>query len=137
MDLLKAGKELLSDEEVEVFYSYAFSYYNSGHWNEAIEIFQLLCMRRPLEFRFWFGLGAVLQEQGAYVDALHAWAMAALLNQTNPYPHFHAAECYFSLSNDLDATKALTQAAQRIATEENHPLAHKIALLKEQWRITA
>ena len=135
MDLLKKGKELLPDDEVEAFYQYAYSHYNSGHWTEAADIFRLLCTRRPLDSRFWFGLGAALQEGGSYIDALHSWAMAALLKTEDPYPHFHAAECYFSLGDGQEAAKALKEAALKI--EATHPLGEKISLLREQWRVTA
>lgn len=111
--LLKAGKELLSDAEAELFYSYAFAHYQSGHSKEAIEAFHVLCARRPLESRFWFGLGASLQEERKYQDALHAWAMTALLNPDDPYPHFHAAECYLSLNLPQDAEKAFQEARLR------------------------
>src|SRR5579871_3241560 len=103
MDLLKKGQELLSEEEVESFYLYGYSHYNSGDWAEAADIFRLLCTRRPLEARFWFGLGAALQEGSSYFEALHAWAMVALLKKEDPFPHFHAAECYFSLGEHEEA----------------------------------
>jgi type III secretion system low calcium response chaperone LcrH/SycD len=135
MELLKEGRKLLSDDEVETVYLYAYSHYNSGHWTEAADIFRLLCTRRPLEGRFWFGLGAALQEGGSYRDALHSWAMAALLEKQDPYPHFHAAECYFSIGEEHEGAKALNEAVLRIET--NHPLEGKIALLREQWKVTA
>jgi type III secretion system low calcium response chaperone LcrH/SycD len=133
MDLLKKGKELLSEKEAESFYLYAYSHYHSGHWAEAADIFRLLCTRRPLDSRFWFGLGAALQEGSSYFDALHAWAMAALLKKEDPYPHFHAAECYFSLGQEKDAAKALEEALLKI--EVTHPLEKRISLLKEQWKV--
>ncbi len=135
MDFLKKGKELLSNEEMEVLYAHAFSQYQSGQWVESADTFRLLCTRRPMESKFWFGLGACLQEGNLYFDALHAWAMAALLKKQDPYPHFHAAECYFSLENQQEAMKGLEEASFRI--EGEHPLSEKIALLKEQWKITA
>jgi len=133
MDLLKTGRELLSDDETEAFYLYAYSHYQSGHWAEAADLFRLLCTRRPLESRFWFGLGAALQEGCSYFEALHSWAMAALLKPADPYPHFHAAECYYSLNDRSEAEKALLEAASKIDAA-THPLGNKIALLKEQWR---
>ncbi|MBI5272845.1 MAG: tetratricopeptide repeat protein [Chlamydiia bacterium] len=120
------------EENIETFYSYAFSHYHGGHWNEALKAFLVLCTKRPTEFRFWFGLGATFQEMGKYIDALHAWAMSALLQKSDPYPHFHAAECYLSLRNGGDALKALSEAEERLTP--HHPLRTKIALLKEQWR---
>lgn len=130
---LEIGSDLiLSEEKVDVFYAYGFAQYGSGNWNEAADTFRVLCTRRPLEPRFWFALGAALQEAGSYCDALHAWAMAALLKKEDPYPHFHAAECCFSLNMPQDAVKALTESEIRLET--THPLKDKINLLRQQWR---
>ncbi len=125
----------LSDEGVEQFYAYGFAQYGTGNWGEAADVFRVLCTRRPLEPRFWFGLGATLQEAGSYQDALYAWAMAALLKKEDPFPHFHAAECCFSLRMKEDAAKALIESELRIPKEEDHPLKVKINLLKQQWRL--
>lgn len=125
----------LSEEEVERFYAYGFALYGSGKWIEATDVFRVLCTRRPLEPRFWFALGATLQEAGSYYDALHSWAMAALLKKEDPYPHFHAAECCFSLEMAQDGAKALTETEQRIGRELSHPLKSKIGLLRQQWRL--
>jgi type III secretion system low calcium response chaperone LcrH/SycD len=133
MNLLKEGKGLLSENDVESFYFLAYSHYNSGHWTEAADIFRLLCTRRPLDPRFWFGLGASLQEGSSYFDALHAWAMAALLKKEDPYPHFHAAECYFSLGQHEEAAKALKEATLKMET--NHPLEERVSLLRQQWKV--
>lgn len=129
----KTNHPLLSEEEVDRFYSYGFAQYGTGNWAEAADVFRLLCTRRPLEPKFWFALGATLQEAGSYRDALHAWAMAALLKKEDPYPHFHAAECCFSLDLKQDGAKALQEA--KIRSSQEHPLSDKISLLKEQWKV--
>lgn len=134
--MLEMGTNLtLSEEEVERFYAYGFAQYGSGNWSEAADVFRVLCTRRPLEPRFWFALGATLQEAGSYHDALHSWAMAALLKKEDPYPHFHAAECCFSLQMSEDAAKALAESEIRVRREPAHPLKVKIGLLKQQWRL--
>jgi type III secretion system low calcium response chaperone LcrH/SycD len=125
----------LSDEETERFYAFGFAQYGSGNWNQAADVFRVLCTRRPLEPRFWFALGATLQEAGSYSDALQSWAMAALLKKEDPYPHFHAAECCFSLRMFEDAAKALAETELRARQEPGHPLKDKVALLKQQWRL--
>lgn len=122
------------EEEVEKFYAYGFAQYGSGNWSKAADVFRVLCTRRPLEPKFWFALGATLQEAGNYSQALHSWSMAALLNKNDPYPHFHAAECCFSLQKVADASKALNESANLIQSDETHPLKDKIATLKKQWR---
>lgn len=119
--------------DVEPFYTDAFAQYEAGKFTEAIEAFRLLCYRHPLEGRFWFGLAASLQESRKYEEALQAWAVAAVLKRRDPYPHFHAAECYFSLQNLEDGAKALDEAAEK--SNENLDLKEKIALLREQWKV--
>ena len=125
----------LTEEEVEKFYSYGFAQYGSGNWAEAADVFRVLCTRRPLEPRFWFALGATLQEAESYQEALHSWAMAALLERDDPYPHFHAAECCFSLNMSDDARKALRESELRTQKDPTHPLKSKICLLRQQWRL--
>lgn len=120
-------------EELERFYAYGFAQYGSGNWSEAADVFRVLCTRKPLESRFWFALGATLQEAGSYQEALNSWAMAALLKKEDPYPHFHAAECALSLQNREDAAKALAESEIRILS--NDPLKDKISLLRQQWSL--
>lgn len=123
----------ISDEDVERFYAFGFAHYGAGNWSEAARVFQVLCTRRPLEPKYWFALGATLQEGKSYEDALHSWAMAALLKKGDPYPHFHAAECCISLEMKEDAAKALGESEVRILSVEEHPLRDKIDLLRRQW----
>ena len=126
-------KDFLTQVEVEQFYAYAFAQYQSGLFEQAADAFHLLCVRRPFEARFWFGLAATLQEEQKYERALTAWAMVALLDKQDPYPHFHAAECAFSMNNLRDATFALKETEARI--DPIHPLRDRIPLLKEAWKL--
>jgi len=128
---MQDNKLTLSNLETERFYAYGFAHYEAGSLIEAADTFRVLCTKQPLDARFWFALGATLQEAKSYKDALNAWAMTALLEKENPYPHFHAAECFFSLQEAPDAQKALEEAENRI--EPDHPLKGRIDLLKTQW----
>jgi type III secretion system low calcium response chaperone LcrH/SycD len=120
--------------EVEESYANGYAQYNAGNFTAAVDVFRNLCLEHPSEHRFWFALGATLQEAGSYDRALRSWAMAALLDGSNPYPHFHAAECCLSLQKREDAAKALKESELRIIKRENHPLVDKIEVLKQQWR---
>ncbi len=121
----------LTDEAAEQFYAFGYAQYDTGNWQKAADAFSVLCARRPLDARFWFGLGATLQESGDYSGALNAWAMTALLDRNDPYPHYHAAECSISLKNIQDAQLALKEAEQRISSAA-HPLKDRISVLKER-----
>lgn len=119
--------------DAEAFYAKAYAHYQANQTAEAAEIFTILCARQPMDARFWFGLGASLQGSMKYEQALYAWAMAALLDPENPYPHFYAAECSDSLQQTSDASRALQEAKLRIK-DPQHPLYAPIASLEEQWR---
>lgn len=129
---LQAGEDL-SEEAVEQFYTFGYAQYTFGHVAEASQVFRLLSARRPLESRFWFGLAASTQELKEYEAALRAWAMAALTKKSDPYPHFHAAECAFSLGKPTEAQKALQEAEERLAIEPNPSLRERIVALKQMW----
>jgi len=119
--------------DVEAYYSKAYAEYQANLTHEAAETFSVLCARKPLESRFWVGLGASLQACTQYEKALYAWAMAAILDPENPFPHFHAAECCDSLNQSTDALKALAEAKKRVK-DPSHRLYKPIRLLEETWR---
>jgi type III secretion system low calcium response chaperone LcrH/SycD len=125
--------DALSEAEAEEFYTFAHAQYESGSLKMARDAFNVLCIRKPLEHRFWFGYAATLQEEKKFEQALSAWAMAALLDCKNPYPHYHAAECSLSMNNLKDAKLALKETNKRI--EVGHPLYDRIPLLKEAWKL--
>ncbi|MDE3046391.1 MAG: tetratricopeptide repeat protein [Verrucomicrobiota bacterium] len=126
--------DAMGEKEIGNFYAYAFSLYQAGDWTRAAEIFQVLCERCPFEPKFWFGLGASLQQEGKdFEKALRAWAMTAFLEPENPYPHFHAAECASSLKRPEEAAAALQEADAK--AEESHPLKGRIDALKRSWNL--
>jgi type III secretion system low calcium response chaperone LcrH/SycD len=127
--------EDFTDAAAEHFYTYGYAQYKFGNVQQATHVFRLLCMRRPFESRFWFGLGAAYQELKQYEPALKAWAMAAITQQTDPYPHFHAAECALSLHQLKDAKLALQETERRIANDQDHPLRERTHALKVTWNL--
>lgn len=123
----------LSDREAQDFYTLGFSLYNAHSFEEAVDVFRVLSAQKPLEPKHWFALASSLQESRNYEPALDAWAMTAILDGENPYPHFHAAECAFSMHQLKDALAALNAAAARVG--ENLVLQDQIDLLKQQWSL--
>ena len=107
--------------DFETFYVYAYSLYQSGKAKEASEVFEILCARDPLESTYWTGLAASLQECREWERATKAWAMNALLEPEDPLPHFHAAQCCWSLG------------AKEGLKDPKHPLVGPIEVLQERW----
>jgi type III secretion system low calcium response chaperone LcrH/SycD len=128
--LLKVSDEEitpLSCEEQEEYYAAGFSLYEQGNYTTAGRIFTQLVLTDPFSEKVWRGLAAAKQMEGEHLASLHAWSMAALLNEADPLPHFHAAECLLSLHEKNDALKALALAKEKCCN--NRALRDKIDLL--------
>jgi type III secretion system low calcium response chaperone LcrH/SycD len=122
-----------TQEDVSLLYSLGVNLYDRGDYSDAKIVFQRLVLAQPHEKRFWIALGAALQMMQCYEEALPPWAMASLIQDQDPLPHFHAAECLFAVSKHEEAHKALSDAKQRITTETNEALAKKIQALESAW----
>lgn len=103
----------ITDYEMEKLYEEAYEHYEANTYHEALTVFRWLVLFNSYEAKYWMGFAASLQLLELYERALHAYAVAALLDSKNPYPHFHAYECYMLMKNKEDAEKALELAYQR------------------------
>jgi type III secretion system low calcium response chaperone LcrH/SycD len=104
-------------DEIAQSYSFGYSLYENGEYERASKIFEILISHGgAMEKKFWFSYASSLQMLKEYTKALKAWAMTALLDDKNPLPHFHAAECYISLNDFAEAKKALEEAKKRCST---------------------
>lgn len=121
----------VKENEMEEIYALAYEKYCSNNFAEALPLFRLLVMLDPYSFRSWMGLGATLQLLTDYESALKSYAIASLCNRDDPYPHFHAYECYAAQSNDDDGSIALDHALSRsLGKPEYLPLVTKIHHIK-------
>jgi type III secretion system low calcium response chaperone LcrH/SycD len=104
------GKEKLAPKHCETLYTKAYALYNQNHFEKAAELFYLLIEAQPFYFDHWAGYSSCLQMQGLYEKALSSWALAALIEESNPTPHFHAGECLFSLGKTEEGVFAMKTA---------------------------
>lgn len=111
-----------------MLYQAAFSFYNQGDYQKAIELFTQLVVIDAFDEANWRGLASSHQMMGNYQDAIQAWALVAILNPKDPYAHFHAAECLLSLNEKEEALKALKCAEKNT---QDGSLRTKIELLKK------
>ncbi len=121
--LAKAFK--IKESEMEELYSEAYGAYVKDLYDEAGSLFRWLAIFNPFETKYWMGVGACQQLQGNYEKALHGYAMAGYLNTLDPYPHYHAYECYTALGNAREAQIALEDAEKRAVGE------HYVCLRRE------
>ena len=123
----------VSGYEMEEVYYEAYRFYQEDIYLKSSTAFRWLILLNPFVDKYWKGLAASLQLLGKYEKALHAYAMAALLDSDNPYPHFHAYECYEDMQNPEDAEKALDLAYQRtLGNEAYRDLQVEIETCKKQ-----
>ncbi|MEJ0017882.1 MAG: SycD/LcrH family type III secretion system chaperone [Acetobacteraceae bacterium] len=108
----------LTDRDLEAIYAVGHGLYTAGKYDEALNFFQVLCICRQTESRFWFGLGACAQVLGDAGTALRAYGMAAVFDTENPQISLRAAECLIKLG---DATTARTAFEAVVELTEGKP----------------
>jgi type III secretion system low calcium response chaperone LcrH/SycD len=123
----------MPQEEQEMLYSSGYGLYEAGNYEEATHLFTRLVLADPFMETYWRGLASCHQMTRNYEKALYAWALSSLLQEQDPWPHFHAAECLLSLNEKEEALKALNAAAERLKKEDrdHQSLKAKIETLKE------
>lgn len=119
--------EELKDVDIKAMYELGYNLYQSYSYKDSLEIFRRLCIARPYEPKFWFGLASSFQMMNKFEEALMPWTMLCLVDPNNPMPHFHAAECLISLKNFTRAKEALFT-AEKLDSDES--FSGKIAALR-------
>ncbi|MBS0620610.1 MAG: SycD/LcrH family type III secretion system chaperone [Verrucomicrobia bacterium] len=118
----------LSSEEERRLYALGYEHYEREEYRQAAQIFTQLVLSEPFTHEYWRALASSKQMTKAYEAALHAWSLAALLQEGDPIPHFHAAECLIHMGETTDALKAIDAALS--LCHETDPLYERIDLLR-------
>lgn len=110
----KNGQDLLgfSDEVVENFLKAAEKLFEEKKFGDAADAFLFLVSLRPSEGRFWMGLGASLQADQSFEEAIDSYEMAALYDLENPWPYFYLAKCLFAIHDRVSALLAIEMAIE-------------------------
>lgn len=130
-DFQSAGKNF-----VEGGYGMAFDHYEKGRYLEAYDLFVTLAAIDTKDKRHWMGIGATAQMLKRYAEAVEAYSVAAHLDSTlsDPYPHFHAAECFYTMGDIKNAWRAIESARKVADNSQGDPhLKSRIALLRKSW----
>lgn len=103
MGIQKALADAWPDEEVECVYAQAYQLYEDQHYEEALPLALHLSVNRPLDPRFMFMTGMILQLLG---DPLLGAVFFATLLSIDPNfvpAAFRLAECYASVGQMKDS----------------------------------
>jgi len=101
-----------SNETIEQFYLTAFALHQSNNIVDAADSFYFLSAIDPWVQVFWMGYGNSEQQLGHFQLALYAYAMATLIDTTDPLPHYFSALCYEQLDNKEEADVAFKLAKE-------------------------
>lgn len=125
----------IPDKKVDETYAIAHYYYSKGQYSDALTYFQILVTARPLEPKFWKGLGATLQMKQDFAGALGCYDKAQLLNgeQPDPYLYVHAANCFYSLDQKDNALGALEAAKQWAKKNNDRRILSHTREMKSLW----
>lgn len=126
---------VISKEAEKELYSMAYSFYNNGKFQEALDCFLYLVRANTETAKNWNGLAATHQRLGNYLEAIGAYAVGALLDDKDPQIHMHAADCFFAINEGTQALDAL-KTAELLANgqEKYHQLLSRIAALRAAWK---
>ena len=117
-------------EEYEAVYALGHSLYGNGRYLDAVKAFAFLVMNDPYERRFVKAYAHALQMARNYQDALTYYALASVMDLTDPVTPFHAAECLIALRQPDEARKAL-ETVQALCTGSQQALKDRARALLE------
>lgn len=93
-----AGK--FSDAQIEIMYSVGHGLFMQGKFEQALNVFKLILVYRPLQPKFLQAYGTVLKRLGRFEDAIPIFAAAVFLDEAvEPALPVHIAECLAALGH--------------------------------------
>lgn len=126
----------ISKEKKDEIYALAYMLYQNQQYQEASTLFRLLIEAHPSEAKFWKGLGACLQMQKDYDEALNCYSCSAYFssqNQLDPYLYVYAADCHFALKQIDAGLKALEAARSNAKKMNNQRILQHVSFMQQVW----
>ncbi len=87
----------LDEKALEPAYALAFNMINQSQYYEAEKLLVWLAGLDQYQAKYFIGIGICRQQMGRPEKAVQAYAMAGMLEVTNPVPALRAAECYLAM----------------------------------------
>lgn len=103
----------MSNEMVEGLYGQAYRLYNTGKYQDAMQMFRLLVMINPSDPRYTLGLAASMHLLKEFKSAIELYTVCSILDAESPIPLYHISDCYLQTQDKLSAMIALEMAVKR------------------------
>jgi type III secretion system low calcium response chaperone LcrH/SycD len=120
----------LKPEQVEGVYGQAYRLFNNGQYEQAKEIFRLLCTMDLQEPKYPLGVAACLHMEKKYTLAVLMYQSALILDPKNPVPHYHSADCYMQEQQWEPAIESLKEAIKLSGKDP------KFIIIKDRAKMT-
>ena len=123
-----------SPDSLSALYAMAYELYRNGKYEDAKAFFRLLTLVDSFERKYWMGLAGCYQMLKSYNEAIECYSAAAIQDPSDPYVHWHAADCFF-YSGDLMKAKEALESALTTAKENEvyDALIPKLELIFDTW----
>lgn len=126
-ELLKSGcmpKDVFnfSDQQIEGIYAQAYNFYQTGRYNDALQIFRLLVVLNPGEMKYALGIAASLHMMKEYQEAVEAYTLCSVLDPLNPVPHYHMSDCFVGMRDRHSAKIALETAIRKAGDKPEYQI---------------
>ena len=126
-----------TDRHYETMYAKAHQLYSLEQYEDAGKVFGFLCTNNPYDRRFMLGLGASLQMQGKWADAIGSYTMSVALDMEDPIPVFHIAECLSALGQTDDAKEMLAAVVERAKKPEHQAIKQRASAMLQLMQVAA
>lgn len=118
----------LSNFTLEKIYQVGYQFCQKGNYHAASQILTILAFLNSLNDRYWLALGIAKHKEKHYEEALHAYAISALLNPDHFEPRLYSIEAYCALNMLDDAQLELEVLLQEFS--HHHKLTSSLQRLK-------
>jgi type III secretion system low calcium response chaperone LcrH/SycD len=102
----------LKPDEMEAMYVVAYNYYKNKKFDTAAKNFAMLMLFDPMEYKYCLGVASSLYMMGEYDNAVMCYFFCTGLDQNQPAPFLHMAECFLQMGIKEDAVEPLEKAIQ-------------------------
>lgn len=119
----------LDQQMLESIYAQAYRLYNTGKYIEATHLFRILIMMNAMEPKYTLGLAACFHMLKEYENAIQTYTMCSAIDPENPIPHYHSADCYIQMKDELSALLTLELAIKRAGDKPEYAKMKERALM--------
>jgi hypothetical protein len=122
----------ISPETLQGIYSIGLQLMDEKNYKNALAVMGVITSLNHLIFEPWFVSGICAFEQEMFVEALHSFALATLVDPYQPAPHLYSTQIYLQIGHKDLASKTLQWALTLINEKDRETYKKAIRSLHHQ-----